>query len=508
MGRFEDSSDEEDDEFGRVAASDTEDWTIPECEAHEDDVSDSASEGGLDVDAMVARARTYDRFAESDDEDEAALESAAKRQKVAVGVPVETVFIAAPTERGKKKKKNRYDANGEWRNLAITEGDWVREDEDGVWRSVPGFPKDAIRVSSEGWVQQWSTKQKAWERPKRGCERKGQYYLEIELHGSHYRVNRLICRAFHGAPPSKAHTTDHEAKRPDGDKRRERQDNRAENLGWATRSRQSENQTRTDAPRADDRPLEVRSEHTRDGWVVGEWTWFQSQGKAAEEMGVCQASMSNWLAYQPCTMGWAVRWAEPAEPQHDLPATDEDPTEVWIKVDDTTSVSNRGRAWKPYRKSEEWRVFTPRATEGTDGYAVITVGGKQGFLFHIVVYDAFNPGERGDLTIDHDNKDRGDNRLTNLKPATASDQSRNQTRKPKGDGLKDSEKTRIQYRRADAPADAPWHECLGAGELARRLFDAEKEPYWDSNISAASNGTYRCKDDRHRYKEYVFYKQA
>jgi hypothetical protein len=379
----------------------------------------------------------------------------------------------------------------------------VRTDEYGVWRRVPGFPKKTIRVSDQGWVQQWSVQQKAWERPKRGSER-ADYYLRVGVHGLNYVVSILINRTFHGAPPSKKHTTDHLAKY--GDKRKERQDNRAENLDWEDASGQRNNQTHTGAPRSDDRPLEVRSERPRAGWVVGEWVRFQSQGKAAAAMAAGHQSVSNWLARKKrCTIGWAVRWAPPAEPQHHLPATDEDPAEEWVRVDDKTQVSNHGRAEQPYHSSEKKRKYTPRAMEGDNGYPTITIGGKQ-TLFHVVLFDAHCPGVRGDRTVDHIDRDPSDNRLSNLRPATWSEQRRNQTRKPKGDGNMDSKKTRIKYRRADAPDSTPWEECLGGAELARRLTSATGETYGKRAINKASNGKGKWKDDRYRYKDCVFYK--
>jgi hypothetical protein len=431
-----------------------------------------------------------------------------KRQKVVVGIPVETVFVAAPVERAVEEKKKRYDQSEDWWfNKAIERGEWVRTDEYGVWRRVPGFPKKTIRVSDDGWVQQWCTKQKAWERPKRGREKKD-YYREVGLRGISYKVHKLICRAFRGAPHSREHTTDHFAKY--GDKRKERQDNRAENLDWETKSGQSKNRTLTDAPRSDDRPLEVRSERAREGWTVGEWTWFQSQCKAAEAMGVNNASVSNWLANKPCRMGWRVRWAEPAEPQADLPATGYAPAhdlaEEWVRVDDKTQVSNHGRAEQPYHASEKKRKYTPRATDGTTGYPRITVGGKQEY-FHVVLFDSHYPGVRGDRTVDHINRDPSDNRLSNLRPATMAEQNRNQTRQAPGDGLQDSLKTRIQYRRADAPDDASWEKCRGGCELARRLSEATGDKYGQGSISSASIGKYGklCKN-HHKYKDYVFYK--
>jgi hypothetical protein len=430
-----------------------------------------------------------------------------KKRKVEVGVPVASVAVAAPVVRTIKKTK-RYDLGKKWFDKTIKKGKKVGKTEKGVWRRVPGFPKRTIRVSSEGWLRHWSVKEKRWKRPKRGCAVKNVFYLVVKVHNKLYLAHKLINRAFHGAPPTKKHSTDHIAKRDDGDKEKERQDNRAKNLRWATQKEQSENQTRTDAPYADDRPLEVRSVWPRADWKNGVWVRFQSQGKATAAMGVSQQSVSRWLSRtRKCTIGWRVRWAEPDEPQCDLPATATDPAEVWIKVDDTTSVSNIGRALQRYRKSKKWRMFTPRATEGSGGYPMITVGGKKEY-YHVVVFDAFFPGVRGDLDVDHKNRDRGDCRLSNLRALTRSDNCRNRTLKPLGDGNNDSRKTRLRYRRADAPDDAPWEKCLGANELARRLTDATGKTYGVGNISEASNGKYNLGQVKnpHKYKDYVFYK--
>ena len=436
----------------------------------------------------------------SDEERDGAIpECVAKKQQDEEGIHLETVCVAAPAAPAVKEKKKRYDESDDWWNPAIKKGKRVGKTKKGVWRRVPGFPKKAILVSSKGWVQTWSVQQKAWERPKRGSERID-YYLEVKVHGSDCKVHKLICRAFKGAPPSRKHTTDHIAKY--GDKRMERQDNRAKNLDWEDAPGQNKNRTRTDAPCSDDRPLEVRSDRPREGWTPGEWVRFQSQGKARQAMGVVQGTVSVWLAGKcKCRTGWRLRWAEPDEPQYDLPATGEDPIEAWKKVDDATWISKHGRAWQPYRNSRTWRKFTPRAKEGTGGYARITVGGKRN-MFHVVVLDAYLPGVRGNRTVDHINRNKGDNRLANLRPATRSEQMHNQTRKPPSE-RQNSMRPRVRYRRADAPDDAPWERCLGARELARRRTKATGNTYGFSATSNASVGKYNGK---HKYKDYVFYK--
>jgi hypothetical protein len=400
----------------------------------------------------------------------------------------------------------RYDRSVEWFDKTIRKGKKVGKNKKGVWRRVPGFPKKTILVSSKGWVQQWSAVQKSWQRPKRGHKTPA-YYFQVKLRGHAYGVSTLVNRAHNGAPVNKTDTTDHIIKREDGDKEKERQDNCAKNLRWSDRFLQNANRTFSETPYSDDRPLEACSEQLRDGWTIGEWRWFQSQQKAANALGVSQGSLSHWLAgHHKCSTGWRVRWALPAETQDDLQATGYAPahdlSEAWVEINSTLWVSNQGRAWRPYRKSKVWRKFTPRAMEDQQGYATVRTGSKLN-KFHLVVFDAHYPGLRGDLTVDHINRDRNDNRLANLRLATRSDQVRNQTRMALGDGNMDSQKMRIRYRHVDASTDAPWEKCLGVSELARRLTNATGKIYHRPGIGNASHGR---NQGTHKYNDYVFYK--
>ena len=110
------------------------------------------------------------------------------------------------------------------------------------WRSVPGF-NDELRVSSEGMVQQYDVRGKAWWPPKWATvKRHG--YPTITHRQTVRRVHQLVALAFVGPQPTPGHTVDHIAKY-DGDWERERSDNRACNLRWATRAEQTSNRTIT-----------------------------------------------------------------------------------------------------------------------------------------------------------------------------------------------------------------------------------------------------------------------
>ena len=58
-------------------------------------------------------------------------------------------------------------------------------------------------------------------------------YIYVGCQGKTYALHRLLCGAFHGPPPTPEHEVDH--------RNRNRSDNRAENLRWATKAENCEN---------------------------------------------------------------------------------------------------------------------------------------------------------------------------------------------------------------------------------------------------------------------------
>lgn len=86
-----------------------------------------------------------------------------------------------------------------------------------IWRSIPFAP--TYKASSYGNIKGIYGKLM---RPSENYAG----YLVLDLHKKQYRVNRIICRTFHGEPPS----IEHHAAHKDSDKR----NNNEANLYWAT----------------------------------------------------------------------------------------------------------------------------------------------------------------------------------------------------------------------------------------------------------------------------------
>lgn len=99
------------------------------------------------------------------------------------------------------------------------------------WRVIADFPR--YRVSSLGHVQRFKPDahgHRVTGKDLKPCTAKGKAYQFVTLcHDGvkkQMRVNRLVCEAFHGPPPTPAHHAAHN----DGDS----SNNRAGNLRWAT----------------------------------------------------------------------------------------------------------------------------------------------------------------------------------------------------------------------------------------------------------------------------------
>jgi hypothetical protein len=101
------------------------------------------------------------------------------------------------------------------------------------WRIIPIFPE--YEASSDGEIRRIGSDVVLRPAPNRKTA-----YLGVSLwrdgKGKTFLVNRLVCSAFHGAPP----TVDHQAAHENGI----RSDNRADNLSWKTRPENYEDQIR------------------------------------------------------------------------------------------------------------------------------------------------------------------------------------------------------------------------------------------------------------------------
>lgn len=109
---------------------------------------------------------------------------------------------------------------------------------DEVWRGIAGFPAHAI--SNLGRVKRVTVSRKGHQPRilKPHLNNMGYWIIDLTKDGvtSKHLVSRLVCAAFHGAPP----TPEHHAAHGDGVP----MNNRADNLRWATRSQNMEDSRR------------------------------------------------------------------------------------------------------------------------------------------------------------------------------------------------------------------------------------------------------------------------
>lgn len=291
----------------------------------------------------------------------------------------------------------------------------------GDWARVPGF-EDELWVSSTGYVWQRDIRCGGWFAPSRNSPKPSTGDVFVGHRGKDLRVHKLMAMAFFGPAPSPAHTVDHLTKY-DGDIIRERSDNRVENLRWASKSEQSLNRNKQQ-PRRDGRAVwawQVASERSSA-------TRYESSLAAANALGINAGSVSRTAAgplhYQ--TNGYHVEFADSHEP--DKIAADE----VFREVDGFM-VSQYGRA-----RDHQTNAFsyTPQVNKGQQYAHVSTAdgsGGSRSFTFHRLVAKAWpdvvggKPDDGREYTVDHVNRDKADNRASNLRWKTPSEQSLNRS---------------------------------------------------------------------------------
>lgn len=346
----------------------------------------------------------------------------------------------------------------------------VYSDQYGKWRTVPGFNHDDVLVSSEGWVRiRHAHKLRP---PQRGSKiQLG--YMKVTINKNPYRVHRLVCRAFHGPCPV-GRDCDHIAKY-NGDWAKERSDNRACNLRWATRKQQNGNQRKRKTQRTS-KPIFIRRVNASES---EQWIRFDNASQAADYIGLKSGrhlcAVANGDYGHKSIEGWVAKWDNPPETQEDLEG------EVWVYVNERVKVSNMGRAQtrSPASKTKWSYKFTPTATSGED-YAHVC---RQ--PFHVMVFKAFggvlNEGE----TVDHIDTDNTNNNLSNLRSASAALQRANQSRR---DGQLNSAQGDGVWGKKVASSEDEWEYFASRIEAERSINARGNKKIYNSNIGKVANG--------------------
>jgi hypothetical protein len=207
--------------------------------------------------------------------------------------------------------------------------------------------------------------------------------------GRPYFVHQLVARAFIGPPPTITHTVDHIDRNP--------ANNDVANLRWSTKAEQSTN--RVLPKHIDGLPVCVTD-------PAGEVIVYQSALAAASALNCSATTIKRHSASEVRLRGYKI----------EIPVTDGLPNELWQEVAATGwYVSNAGRL---LRKNAS--VTTGHVTR--TGYCKVTINGKSHFV-HRLVAVAFLPSpQNNNLTVDHINRNKTDNRAENLRWATQSEQ--------------------------------------------------------------------------------------
>ena len=285
-------------------------------------------------------------------------------------------------------------------------------DKFGEWRSVPGFDKSKLIVSSLGYCRVAHNSRATLGVVRQPAQRPTGYrYLGISR--KQYRLCRLVCAAFNGPCP-KHHTCDHIQKY--GDKLKERGDDRACNLRWATLSDQQNNTTPRNKMRRDCIKILAR----RIEWDENTPSvLFDGVNIARKKLGAQCISKVLSGEYKQLN-GWTFSYynSEPAIIEG----------EKWSLYTKGLMISDMGRVrCKPERVRRWTPAYTPYSCDLQD----YTTVGANSVLLHTAVYSTFSGIIPKGMTVDHIDRDKSNNALSNLRLASRHDQRTNQKKRRK-----------------------------------------------------------------------------
>lgn len=239
-----------------------------------------------------------------------------------------------------------------------------------------------------------------------GSKTKSGYYAS-GVHRTLYQQHKIVMLAFDGLPAEGETQVDH--------KNRNTGDNARENLEYVT---PAENIRRSYLLNAERKSSVSKTSKPLFGRKLGttEWVHFASISVAAKEIGLCPGSISSFLNEKNRTRvgEYEFKWA---------PSNERDllPDEQWRDVGDVSpkmgkhaQVSSLGRFRNVYG-------VTTTPTPHSNTYCYVEVNGRSRVI-SILIAEAFELPRQPDQTeVDHWNGDPSDNRLSNLRYVTPSE---------------------------------------------------------------------------------------
>lgn len=225
-------------------------------------------------------------------------------------------------------------------------------------------------------------------------------YRIVKLKQKSLKVHTLIATAFLGPPPTPQHTVDHINK--------DRADNRVENLRWASKQEQRQNQSAQPKNPAGSYPIQYRK--------VGSglpWNDAPSMQELVRTHRMDQGSISKCIAKRKKSYrGFEFRTA----PEEKIEGEEWKPLPIG-------EISNMGRVRMGRVGNKKSPAYYPKIRKGME-YPMYA-----GKMVHRLVALAFiGPEPSPGMTVDHIDRDKSNNKVTNLRWATRVEQRKNQER--------------------------------------------------------------------------------